>query len=33
MAKYSVNHMERKTILIKKFESDAKKLGSVEEIT
>ena len=29
MAKYSVNHMERKIILTKKFESDAKKLGSV----
>ena len=29
MAKYSVDHMERKIILTKKFESDAKKLGSV----
>ena len=28
MAKYSVNHMERKIILTKKFESDAKKLNS-----
>ena len=29
MAKYSVDHMERKIILTKKFESDAKKLGYV----
>lgn len=28
MAKYSVDHMERKIILTKKFESDAKKLDS-----
>ena len=28
MAKYSVNHIERKIILTKKFESDAKKIDS-----
>ena len=28
MAKYSVNHIERKIILTKKFESEAKKLNS-----